>query len=644
MRATFREKMRYKMENFMAKGGKSIFLSLMVLFVVSFTAVLLIKAIILFIATGDAGKTLTDVWIILMQLMDPGTVAGAQGADMRIVGMVATLLGVVIFSMLIAFITTQLEALIYTFRKGQSKVLESGHTIILGWDDRVTDIIKALINANESVKKAGVVILAQHDKELMDDHILKQIPDSMTTKIVTRNGAPMSLTELKRINAMEAKSAIILASCSDNAGEEEKESSDTRTMKTIMALIACQDGDSQVPIISEIFSEEKRGMVQYFESDHILSLDSWDILGKLMVQTSLTSGLEIVYNEMLSFDGCEVYFTQDEWEGKLFYDLAFHYQDGVPLGIFKQDKSLLIRPPADTKMEKDDQILILAQDDSTIQFKKNPVIKGKDLPFTLRRSDKMKKRILIIGWHEISSILIREYADYLEDGSEIDVIMRHPSEKISSKISSFQLDHSNLQINLHEANPFNLEELQSFRPYSYQNVIILSQNEVELSPEKIDSDTLMILFLLRKIAKDTENKGHDTKVITQVLNSENQELITQTDVDDFIISNKLITMILAQLSEQPDIKKLYDDIFQEEGSEIYVKPATLYFDKLPISLSFADLMLQTNKREEICLGIRKGALSKKPAENFGVVLDPPKNTVFEIGVDDFLVVLAEDEL
>jgi len=48
----------------------------------------------------------------------------------------------------------------------------------------------------------------------------------------------------------------------------------------------------------------------------------------------------------------------------------------------------------------------------------------------------------------------------------------------------------------------------------------------------------------------TETTPH---IITQVLNSENQDLIVQTDVDDFLISNKLITMVLAQLSEQPDL-------------------------------------------------------------------------------------------
>ena len=179
-------------------------------------------------------------------------------------------------------------------------------------------------------------------------------------------------------------------------------------------------------------------------------------------------------------------------------------------------------------------------------------------------------------------------------------------------------------------------------PFSYDNVIVLSQDLHEQSVDKIDADTLVILLLLRTLNKD--DIGKNTKIITQVLNSENQEIITQTDVDDFIISNRLITMILAQLSENPLIKLFYDDIFSEDGSEIYVKPANLYFKEFPQTINFADIMGIANKRDEICLGIRKGNLSKKAESNFGIFLNMDKEEMIEINEGDFLVVLSEDEL
>jgi hypothetical protein len=225
-------------------------------------------------------------------------------------------------------------------------------------------------------------------------------------------------------------------------------------------------------------------------------------------------------------------------------------------------------------------------------------------------------------------------------------MIKEPSEEIIQHIKEIDEEYPDIKITLHKENTLDIENLSKLNPYTYDNIIILSQNPEEKSAEKIDSDTLMILLLLRKIAKieKINVRKSKTKIITQVLNSDNQDLIIQTDVDDFIISNKLITMILAQLSEEPQIKKLYDDIFQEDGSEIYVKPASLYFEELPMKASFASIMGQARKREEICLGLRFGDLSKDANANFGVILNPQKDEVFEIGENDFLVVLAEDEL
>lgn len=90
--------------------------------------------------------------------------------------------------------------------------------------------------------------------------------------------------------------------------------------------------------------------------------------------------------------------------------------------------------------------------------------------------------------------------------------------------------------------------------------------------------------------------------------------------------------------------EIYDNTFQEGGSEIYVKSAALYFKDLPVKAKFSDLMSIANKREEICIGVRFNHLSKNPDRNFGVELNLPKNKVIEITEKDYLVVLSEDDL
>ncbi len=92
--------------------------------------------------------------------------------------------------------------------KGRSKVVESGQTLILGWNERVIDIIRELIIANESEKKASVVILAEVDKEEMDDGVFTLITDTKTTKIVTRNGSTSSLATSFRSGGTGSSTAM----------------------------------------------------------------------------------------------------------------------------------------------------------------------------------------------------------------------------------------------------------------------------------------------------------------------------------------------------------------------------------------------------------------------------------------------------
>jgi hypothetical protein len=287
--------------------------------------------------------------------------------------------------------------------------------------------------------------------------------------------------------------------------------------------------------------------------------------------------------------------------------------------------------------------VILANDDSTINFKSAALLTPVDLTLSGKKKVRKSKNILILGWHNVGEVFIRESYDYLSKGTKMNILFNHPTKELVAKVDEMKNEYEDFEITLANSNPMKLEDLQSINPFEYDNIIILSQNTDELNSDKIDSDTLIILLLLRNIKQESGTEV-TTNIITQILNSENQEIITQTDVDDFIISNKLITMILAQLSEKPLIKKLYDDLFSEDGSEIYVKPADLYFSKFPQTLRFGDLIGLTVKREEICLGIRKGNLSRDNSSNFGVRLNLPKDEVVIIQADDYLVVLSEDEL
>ena len=120
--------------------------------------------------------------------------------------------------------------------------------------------------------------------------------------------------------------------------------------------------------------------------------------------------------------------------------------------------------------------------------------------------------------------------------------------------------------------------------------------------------------------------------------------MSHAGVNDFIISDRMVSMIFAQISEERDIQRVYDNLFQEDGSEIYVKPAWLYFDKLPVTCRFGDLMRMAQQRDgEICLGYKLKDFESDADANYGVKLIPLKDAEVTLTQQDGLVVVAEDD-
>ncbi|HPB83566.1 MAG TPA: hypothetical protein PK200_16110, partial [Spirochaetota bacterium] len=199
----FKDRVKYNFDNFISSGPKSVFLMLVMLFVMAylFTAMLRTGVEYFVLNSGTSENILKDIWLSFLQITDAGAVAEdtANTIPMKIVGILTVLLGLVFFSAVVAFITTELDNKMTALKKGRSVVLEKDHIIILGWGEMVFEIIKELIIANES-SRGSIVVLSEMEKDEMDDILLERIPQRKTTKIITRNGMISSLESLRRVS------------------------------------------------------------------------------------------------------------------------------------------------------------------------------------------------------------------------------------------------------------------------------------------------------------------------------------------------------------------------------------------------------------------------------------------------------------
>ena len=648
-------RLRYRFDTFMARGGVSIFKVLTGLFLAALVIIGAARGLVLWLApelplTHEDIGFFGNLYVTFLELTDPGNMVQDLNSSpwYKVFAITAGMVGIVMLSALIAFITTALDQKLNELRRGRSKVIEEDHTLVLGWNEqRIVEILHELTIANESEKDACVVILADKDKEEIDDVLRLRVKELKTTRVVTRSGDVSTLANLDMVSIESARSVIILASCNDTDSAEDKAASDAKGIQTVLATMGRATRDDDFSVVVEIFNPTHREIVRSSFPEHVVTVNTSDVLAKLLVQTSRSVGLSVVYNEILSFDGCEMYFYDAEWDNISFGDATFRFPDGVPIGIRTGEGEIVINPDHTRPLVDGDEVLIIADDDSTIDFQDKPVAAHRDFAVSNRRNKQVVERELMIGWNFKSPSILREFADYIVEGSQIDVLLKLPSAQQREEVATLNAEIDNIEIRLIEKDYLNLSDLMSLQPFAYDNIIILAGSDdtgSEVDTSRVDSENIVALLLLRRIFSQYPDESSNTKLITEILDSQNYALVARAGVQDVIISNRLISMIMAQISESRDIEKVYDDIFQEDGSEIYLKPASLYFDDLPVEVTFADMIRIAQRRDEVCVGLKKKALENNKEANNGVQLIPEKNTVFTLKAEDSLVVVAEDEL
>lgn len=647
-RPPLKQRLRYRFDNFMAGGGRSIFISLVLVFVIILVVLIVVRVLLrLFTPEGASPGWGWDSFLTFLQMTDPGSVAEDMSSRgwYQAVAITAGVIGIVMLSALIAFITTAIDRRLGDLRKGHSQVVEAGHTLILGWDEqRVVEVIRELVIANESRKRRAVVILADEDKEYMDDYLAVAVPRRATTVVVTRSGNPSSLLNLELVSVGTASSVIVLSGCSDSAPAAAREESDARVVKTLLAVQNQRPADSSLHIVTEIFDPAIRSLIAQTAGEGVVALHARDVLSRILVQTSRSLGLSVVYDELLSFQGNELYFFDADWGGSTFGELQLRFARSVPIGLYTAAGELLLNPPADRPLAPGDRLLIVAEDDSLITLLPGPVDSPSTRRLPTRRLQRVAERHLLIGHTRKTPGVLSELRKYVTEGTRVDLMPRahHPIK--GAEIEQVTNRTNGMEVSILSLDPLDPATWQQYHPRDFDSIILLSEGDEVRLPDQIDAETILILLLIRgRLEKEREQGRVDTTVITELIMSENQSLAASTGVHDFVVSSRLVSMLLAQISEDLLMQAVYQDLFSEVGSEIYLKSAALYLDDLPQQVAFAELTRLAQERGEVCIGVKLKASEDRADLNYGIQLAPPKTSVWTLDAADTLVVLAEDE-
>ena len=622
---TLSDRFRYWFDNVMSRGVIAL-VGLLALATFAFVLVISVIVSLLNIKPSDDpnfsfGEAL---WSSLMRTLDPGTMGGDQGAPFRAAMLIVTIGGLIVVASLIGVVSNAFDTKVEELRKGRSTVLEKNHTLILGWSSKVFPVISEIVLANESEGRSAIVILADRDKVEMEDEIAARIGKTGKTRVIVRSGDPMDLTDLELASPHVARSIILLA-------PEDNPDADSVVVKTALAITNNPHRkDGEYHVVAELNDPSYLEAATLVGRDEVHWVLTSDLISRITVQSCRQSGLSVVYSELLTFDGDEIYFTdQPTLVGKTYFEAQLAFVDSSVLGI-ASNGSVHINPPADTLIVAGDELIVIAEDDSTIRLAASSgVPDDAHISEADLNTVHAPERTLVLGYNSTLEVMLRELNEYVPEGSSVSVLADHAEPVFES--------YENLSIAFQRGDSTNRANLESLDVASYDHVIVLAYRE-DLTPQQADTKTLITLLHLRDIE---EKAGIDLNIVSEMLDDRNRELAEVTKADDFIVSDNLISLLLSQISENKQLTDVFETLFSADGSEIYLRPAELYITE-GASVDFYAVLEAARRRGETAIGYRVASLARSSADHYGVRVNPLKTDTVSFSAGDKIIVLAED--
>lgn len=624
------DRLKYAFDNSMAKGPIAL-IGWLAVASVAIISVLALIVVILQISPGD-GEPIgfaEAFWLSLMRTLDAGTMGGDAGWGFRITMLLVTVGGIFVISTLIGVMTNSVEDKVESLRKGRSRVLEAGHTVILGWSEQVFTIVSELVIANENQRRPCIVIMGDKDKVEMEDELRERVGNTRNTRLVCRTGSPIEMTDLAIASLNTARSIIILSPDSPSA--------DSQVIKTLLAITNSPDRRAEpYHIVAEIRDLQNMDVARIAGRGEAELVLTGDLIARVTAQTCRQSGLSVIYTELLDFGGDEIYFkSEPSLAGKTFGEVLLAYETSTVIGLQAADGVSKLNPPMDTRLKADDRIIAISEDDDTIVLSSRTEL-SLNLKALLTPSDRQPKpeHSLILGWNWRAPAIARELDNYVAPGSSIMVLADIDEE--AAGLDRVRAELKNQMLAFQPGRTTDRRTLEDLHIEQYQHVILLCSDSLE--PQEADAHTLITLLHLREIS---ERSDHPFSIVSEMLDIRNRDLAEVARADDFIVSDKLTSLMMAQISENKALGPVFADLFDPDGSEIYLKHATDYV-AAGEPVNFYTVVEAARRRGEVAIGYRCLADANDADKSYGVVVNPDKSQTITFTEKDRVIVLAEN--
>jgi len=615
-RHTLRQRLGYRFDAALSRGPSIVigWLGLLTLIVIMISAVILAITRLRGVNGGERLPLGEAIWQSMLRVVDAGTFAGDSGWLPRILGLLVTLAGIFIAGSLIGLIASAVDQRIEALRKGRSTVLEHGHTLILGWSERVPAIVSELVLANESLKRAAIVVLANEDKVTMEETLRDAIGDFRTTKLVCRSGHTSAFADLALVNVTGARSIVVIGG------------NDASVVKTLLAMrhLGTQP---DVPIVAELIGQDAATSVRALFDQQILIVNSDAVVAELTAQACRQRGLSQVFRELLDFDGDEIYFEVfPELIGTSFGGAHLMFETSSLLGLMTTDGDVVLNPPPDRVLAVGDQLIGIASDDSTFVAGQSIHPQELEVRDHLADDSNVDRRIILVGWSQLGPRVVAELDEFLGPETTVEIIVDPAIHDPIEVRQSFETQTIATEVRTVSGRPEQIAQAAASR--AFHEVIVLGRR-IGMSAEEADAATLLTLMSFSQLPQ--RDGAERVRVVAELLEQRHAPLAMATGADDFIVSDELTSLMMAQLSERGALDRVFRILFDRGGATIQMVPAAGYGVTTRTG-TFADVVAAAAAVNQCAIGYRRHADGE-------VVVNPAKNAPLRLDELDVVVVL-----
>jgi len=498
-------------------------------------------------------------WASLMRTLDPGTMGSDSGWPFRVVSLAVTVGGIFIVSTLIGLLSAGIDQRLADLRRGRSTVLERGHLLVLGWSPKLFTFLAELEVAHDGATGC-VVVLASNDKIELEESIRMTLPNLRNLRVVVRSGDSSDPQVLPICSPLAARAIVVLHDGNDG---------DAQTVRTVLALGAL-GLSPDVPVVTELSDSGRAEALKSASPLRLCTIVSHEWIARITAQVCRRPELASIYEELLDFEGVELYYraVPEALVGTPVGEIVFGLRGAVLVGI-STDGEATLAPDASTPLMAGDELIVIAETDRSFSLAAGSVHTHRDEALTLLDEDESAADVVgILGWSILGERVLDELDHYLPMGSHVDLIVGDKSGlEIEAPAHVFQ--RFELRVSDGDTTSPRLLHRLIDDP-SLDRLMVLAERGHREAAEA-DARVMLTLLELRQMLCDRP----EVRVVAELLDPRNIELIRAGGTEEFIVGERLISLLMAQLSENCQLMEVFDSLLATTGPEFSVVPASL---------------------------------------------------------------------